>query len=423
MPDIAHHLRKNPLPVVLFTIFVDLIGFGILIPVIPQLLANPSSQYFLLPHGMTLQTGYILLGFLTASFSLAQFFATPILGQLSDKFGRKPILAISLAGTCLSYVIFALGIIMRNIPLLFAARIFDGITGGNVSVAQAAIADVTKPQDRAKNFGLIGAAFGLGFIIGPYLGGKLSDPAVLPFFNATTPFWFAAGLSFLNTLFVIFLFPETLENLGHNIKIAWSRAILNIVHAYNMVNLRSLFVTNFLLTAGFSFFVSFFAVYMISKFGFTQGSIGDYFAFIGLCIAFTQAFTTRQVGKYFKDWQIVRVGLFVTGVIIFTYLLPTAGWQLYLIVPFFATFNGLTQANLPAIISRSADPSVQGEVLGISFSLQALGQAIPAALSGYIAASIAPSTPIVIGAGVILLAALVFFFTYRPDSTAKASWE
>lgn len=415
MKSIHHHLKKNPLPVVFFTIFVDLLGFGILIPVIPQLLANPLSEYFLLPAGMTLQTGYILLGFLTASFSLAQFVASPILGQLSDKYGRKPILAISLFGTCLSYVIFALGIIFRNLPILFAARIFDGITGGNISVAQAAIADVTKPADRAKNFGLIGAAFGLGFIIGPFIGGKLSDPSILPFFNVTTPFWFAAGLSFLNTLSVIFLFPETMENIKRDTKMAWNRAVLNVTHAWKLVDLRTLFITSFLINAGFSFFVGFFSVFLINRFNFNQGNIGDFFAYVGICIAVTQGFTTARVGKLFKDYQIVRVGVLMTGLSILLYFVPTQAWQLLFVVPIFATFNGLAQANLPALISRNAGAEVQGEVLGINASLQALGQGLPSLLAGFIAASLTAEAPIIVSSIVIILAAVYFWIFFKPN--------
>ena len=160
-------------------------------------------------------SGYIMFGFLVAVFPIMQFFATPILGQLSDRYGRKPVLALSLAGTALGYALFAVGIILRNIPLLFVARALDGITGGNLSVAQAAIADVTSPQDRTKNFGMIGAAFGVGFIIGPFLGGVLADPSVVSWFNAATPFWFAAILASANTAQVLFQFDETNKHIRH----------------------------------------------------------------------------------------------------------------------------------------------------------------------------------------------------------------
>jgi DHA1 family tetracycline resistance protein-like MFS transporter len=135
-----------PIPVVFFTILLNALGFGILIPIIPLLLADPKSQYFMLPHSFSLGQGYIIFGFLVAIYPLMQFMATPILGQLSDKFGRKKILAISLAGTFISYILFAIGILLKNIPLLFISRAFDGITGGNISVAQAVVADVTPPQ-------------------------------------------------------------------------------------------------------------------------------------------------------------------------------------------------------------------------------------------------------------------------------------
>ncbi len=256
--------KFSPLPVIFLTVFVDLIGFGLLIPVIPLLLANPRSEYFLLPPDFTVQQGYILLGFLTAIYPLGQFFATPILGELSDKFGRKPVIVLSLIGTCISYLIFAFGVVTKNLPLLFLSRGFAGIFGGNISVNQAAIADFTPPKDRVKNFGLIGAAFGLGFILGPYIGGKLSDPSIYSGFSAVTPFLFAAALSFVNVLSVLLFFPETnvLKNLEK--KINWGRSILNIVHAYGMRKLRPLFATNFFFQAGFTFFTTFFSVFLIN---------------------------------------------------------------------------------------------------------------------------------------------------------------
>src|SRR6478672_7264037 len=207
--------KRHPIWIIIFTILIDTLGLGILGPILPQLLGNPNSPHYLLGSNAAVGTGYITFGFLVAVYPIMQFFATPILGQLSDRYGRRPVLALSLAGTSLGYALFAVGIVIRSIPLLFVARALDGVTGGNLSVAQAAIADVTSPQDRTKNFGLIGAAFGVGFIVGPFLGGTLADPSVVSWFNAATPFWFAAILAAVNTLSVLFQFGETNKHVRH----------------------------------------------------------------------------------------------------------------------------------------------------------------------------------------------------------------
>lgn len=409
-------IKANPLPVVIFTVFLDLLGYGILIPVIPQLLANPGSEFYLLPRGLTPQQGYIMLGFLVATFPFMQFISTPILGQFSDKFGRKPILAISLIGTCLSYLAFAFGILTKNIPILFLARAFDGITGGNISVAQAAIADVTSKENRTKTFGLIGAAFGLGFIIGPYLGGKLSDPTILSWFNASTPFWFAAILSAINITSVFLFFPETNQNRQHTLRINWLKSIKNIIHAYGLQNLRPLFLTNFIFQGGFAFYLTFGPVFLINRFHFSSGNIGDFFAYAGIWIAITQGIITRKLSTRFSEMQILRFSLFLCGVVLFCYFIPTVWWQMLFIVPFFAINMGLSQANMAGLISRLAAPEIQGEVLGINFSVQALAQSIPAVLSGFLAASMGPNTPVVFSASIMIFAGLVFWLSFRKST-------
>ncbi len=412
--------KKPILPVVLFTVFIDLLGFGILIPVIPLLLTNPRSEYYLLPAGYTFQEGLILLGFLLGLYSLAQFFATPILGQLSDRYGRRPILIISLIGTALSYFLFGYGIIIKSLPLLFFSRILDGITGGNISVAQAVIADITKPQDRAKTFGFVGAAFGLGFILGPYIGGKLSDPAVVSWFNAATPFWFAGILASLNVLFVAVILPETLKEKVRGKAIKASQAILNVVSAFKMADLRALFLTSFLFNAGFAFFTQFFAVYLQDKFNYTQGNTGDFFSYIGLWIAIAQAVVTRAVGKRFEDYKILRFSMFFVSAFIAANLVASKPWMLFVIAPFFAISNGLTTANLTGLVSKSAGPDRQGAILGINSSLQALGGAIPAMLSGFIAAKIGTNAPAGISSLVIFVAALFFALFYKPTKVGHA---
>ncbi|MGZ4926226.1 MAG: MFS transporter, partial [Halobacteriota archaeon] len=307
--------RGKPLLVILSVVFLDLVGIGILIPVVPILLAGPRSPFYLLPARYTIQTGYILLGWLVAIYPLCQFLAAPILGQLSDRYGRRRLLGISVTGTCISYIIFAFGIVTRNIPLLFLARGFDGITGGNIPVAQAVIADITPPEQRAKNFGLLGAAFGLGFIIGPYIGGKLSDPSVVSWFTAATPFWFAALLSAMNVFLILLLLPETLARAQRALKIQWSRSLLDIAHAYTYKDFRALFATVFLFQGGFTFYTTFIGVYFINKFSFTSGNIGDFLAYVGLWIVIAQAFILRRLLRY-ADYKVLRVTLTATGFLV-----------------------------------------------------------------------------------------------------------
>src|SRR5476649_1986907 len=179
--------KDRNLWVLVFICIINSLGFGIIVP-----LLYPYGKEF----GLTQQT----LGLLTATFSIAQFFATPLLGALSDKYGRKPLLAISLAGTCISFIMFAEA---RSIVMLFAARLLDGITGGNISVAQAMVSDTSTPQNRAKRFGILGSAFGFGFIIGPAMGGLLSK------WGIDVPFFFAAGIALIGTLSPVFLLKET----------------------------------------------------------------------------------------------------------------------------------------------------------------------------------------------------------------------
>ncbi len=412
-------MADKALPAVFFTIFLDVLGIGILIPVLP-LLVVPGPER-ILPASWTITSGFILLGWLTAIYPLMQFFATPILGQLSDRYGRRKILSISLFGTAVGYVLFAIGIITKNIPLLFASRALDGITGGNLSVAQAVIADVTPPEKRTRNFGLVGAMFGLGFVMGPYIGAKLASPGISFFgllhtpswFGPATPFWFTAILSIFNVLLILFLLPETNKHIERLKKIDFSRSIHNIIKAATYPGLRVVFPSTFFYWFGFTFFTTFFQVMLFQKLHFKPSNVGDYFAYVGIWIAFTQAVITPRIAKRFKNYQVLRVSLIGTGLGILATLLSRNTTDLLLITPIFAILNGQTLANSVALVSASADRKVQGEVLGINASVQALAQSIPAAISGYIAA-ISVSTPVAVGSLVMVFSGLIFWALYRP---------
>lgn len=426
MDKIKAKLEGRVLPIVLFTVFIDLLGVGILIPIIPQLLANPHSNFYLLPSGWSYKDGLILLGFLTAIFPFMQFIATPILGQLSDRYGRKKLLAVSLAGTSASYALFAYAILTRNIPLLFFSRGLDGITGGNVAVAQAAIADVTAPEHRTRNFGLMGAIFGLGFILGPYIGGKLATPSVTllhigslrlfttpHWFNAATPFWFAAILAGLNTMMVLINFPETLKNVQHHLKIQWSKSVHNIIKAATLPGLRDIFPTVFFFWGGFSFFTTFFAVYLTSKLGFKTNNVGDFFAYIGLWIAITQGVLTAILAKKFANYRILRFSIIGLAFALLLVFIPNNTTQLLIVTPFIPIMVGLSIANVTALVSRSAPADIQGEVLGINASVQALAQSIPAALTGFLG-GINRNVPVIAASITVAFGGYLFWFLYKP---------
>jgi DHA1 family tetracycline resistance protein-like MFS transporter len=412
---VAAKLEGRALPIVLFTIFVDVLGIGILVPVLPALVFSVFG-----PAGYSYNTSLILLGWLTAIYPLMQFIATPILGQLSDRYGRKPILGFSLAGTSLGYVLFAVAIITKNIPLLFAARALDGITGGNLSVARAVIADTSAPEHRARNFGMIGACFGVGFVLGPYIGARLAVPHANFFglfhtphwFGPSTPFWFAAILAALNMISVLVVLPETHQHINKKLKMAWGKAVDNIRKAALRPNLRVILSAEFLFWGGFTFFTTFFQILLMQKLHFSTSNVGDFFAYIGICIALAQIILVPLTVKRFKSHTILRVSLIGNGIALFFQLWPHNTSQLLMVAPLIAIFNGLTMANASALVSLSADAKEQGEVLGIEASVQALAQAIPAIASGYIA-TMGISMPVIVGGVVVVAGGLIFNIFYR----------
>lgn len=406
-------LQSKPLFVIFYTVFLDLIGFGILMPILPVLMTDPSSSFYLLPASLDIKHAYILLGILWAIFPICQFFTAPILGQMSDKFGRKNLLVITLTGGLISALLFALAFTSKNLPLLFLSRIVQGITGGNIAIAMAAIADVTKPEERAKNFGLVGMAFGLGTVFGPVIGGKLADPSFVRWFTTATPFWFTALLSFLNLMLLIFIFPETNKQKRADLHIHWGKAIHNILHVYSLKDLRPALSTLFLFDAGFSFYATFMGVFLISRFGFNQGDIGDFFMYTGAWVVATQIFIIGRVAKRFGEQPVLKLIFFIMALAIMFFGITTKSWQLFLIAPFLIIATGLGRSFISSLISRSAGADVQGEVMGISSSVSFLGQAMPPIISGFIAASVAAQAPLYAAAIILFLAGLAFVMFYR----------
>lgn len=405
----------TPLLAVFITVFIDLLGIGIIIPIFAPLIIE--NQQGMMPAGMPESTRNIIYGLLTATFPFFQFFGAPILGSLADKHGRKKILQISLIGTFIGYIIFALSIHFNILWLLFVARAIPGFMGGNISIVTAALADISKPQDRAKNFGLIGMAFGLGFVIGPAIGGILSDTSKVSWFDFSTPLWFTALLTLVNIFYVNKQFPETFKS-GVAAKLTLMAGINNIRRAIGMVNMRVILLTLFLQAFAFSFFMQFNQVFLIKKFGFHGSQIGFFFAYIGLWIAFTQGVITRKASARFTPPQILRVSLLGLGITLFIILIPNTWPMLLLVNPFVAIFQGLTQPNQTSIVSQLSPKETQGEILGIQQSIASLAFTIPPLIGGFIL-NIDYRVPLLVSSIVMLLSWSVFYFFFD-DNRLKA---
>lgn len=413
---VSSKLEGRSLSIVLLIIFLDIIGVSILFPVLPQLIYD-----VFIPAGFSRSDSLIMLAWLIGIFAIMQFLATPILGQLSDRFGRKKILAISLIGTAIGYILFAVAILTRNIPLLFFSRVLDGITGGNISVARAVIADISAPEHRTRNFGLMGAVFGMGFVMGPYIGARLATPGASFFglfntpswFGTSTPFWFTTGLALLAAALVMSILPETHKNINKKLKLTWNKSLQNIKKAATNPALRVIFGAELMFWGGFTFFTTFFQIVLIEKLGFRVNNVGDFFAYIGICIALTQVLLTPLVAKRLKNYQVLRFSLIGTGIALFLQVWPNNTTQLLLVSPLIAIFNGLTMANASALVSISAGSENQGEVLGIEASVQALAQGIPAIIAGYVA-TMGINMPVIVGGSLVILGGLMFNIFYRP---------
>ncbi|MFI5159651.1 MAG: MFS transporter [Sphingobacteriales bacterium] len=342
---------------------INSLGFGLIFPLLYQ-----YGKEF----GLTKQT----LGLLMASFSIAQFFATPMLGALSDKFGRKPILVISLAGTFISFILFAEA---RCLLMLFASRILDGLTGGNISVAQAMVSDSSTSENRAKNFGILGSAFAFGVVIGPAIGGLLSK------FGLQVPFFFAAGVSLAGVLCSIAFLNETNNVEKKNIATPnYLRIFTSLVTIHQRPVLGTAIVTGFLLTMAQLCMSIGFQVFSIDVLKVNTVTLGWFFAafgIVGICAQLGVPFVTRVFKSKSRILLISTlfclVAMFLTGFangfLIFAMCLTVYG-----------LFNGLRNPMLNAIIAENNSKSEQGKVMGINQSYASLGQILGPISAGLI---------------------------------------
>src|SRR5437773_760080 len=284
-------MKRSPLLVIFITVFIDLVGFGIVIPVLP--FYAEGTKFGAMPREV---------GLLFASYSVMQLVFAPVLGRLSDKYGRRPVLLISILGTCCGFMILGFA---TTLWMLFLGRIIDGISGGNISTAQAYIADVTSKENRAKGMGLIGAAFGLGFIFGPAIGGILSR------WGIHVPFFFAAALCFANAALLYFTLPETVTANHPAKNRAGSRSFRQLFRSLRQPRLAFVLVIYFLFVVAFSIMTTSFSLYTMFRFGYDAQHTGYLFAYVGLIAVIIQGGLIGRLVKRFGELSLVIVGAFL----------------------------------------------------------------------------------------------------------------
>jgi MFS transporter, DHA1 family, tetracycline resistance protein len=361
-------MKRSPLLVIFVTVFIDLVGFGIVIPVLPYY--AEGTRFGATPRAV---------GLLFASYSAMQLIFSPVLGRLSDKYGRRPILIASLLGTSLGFLILGAA---TTLTMLFIGRIIDGISGGNISTAQAYIADVTTKENRAKGMGLIGAAFGLGFVFGPAIGGILSR------WGTNVPFIFAGSLAFANVILLYFTLPETVTpDHPARISAASGRGWEPLINSLRQSQLALVMAIYFLSIVAFSIMTTVFSLFLMFRLGYDPWHTGWIFAFVGIVSAGIQGGLIGKLVKRFGEPSLVIVGafLFTISLFISPFVRPSIGLIGILGVGALSAIgNALSAPSLSSLASKSASAGEQGSVLGVMQSVASLARAVGPSIAAVI---------------------------------------
>lgn len=348
--------KRNPAITFIFiTILIDVLGIGIIIPVLPKLMLELTGK------GLSEASQYS--GYLMASYALMQFVFSPIIGGLSDKFGRRPVILASLFGFFLDYLIL---VYAPTLTWLFIGRILAGITGASFTTATAYIADISNDENRSKNFGMVGAAFGLGFIIGPSIGGILGS------YGSRVPFMFAAGLTLINALYGYFVLPESLKKENRR-EFDWKRAnpIGSLKNLGRYPTLLGLVGALFCLQIAGQTHPSTWSYFTMKEFGWNSDQVGYSLGFVGLMVAIVQGGLNRVINPKIGDRKSVIIGLIFYGLGFVLFSLATKGWMMYIfMIPF--GLGGIAGPALQSMITKQVAPNEQGELQGGITSLQSV---------------------------------------------------
>jgi DHA1 family tetracycline resistance protein-like MFS transporter len=385
-------LKQNRKLLPLFSVvFVDMLGFGLILPLLPYIAANWGATP-------------AMIGLIGAAYPLGQFIGAPLVGRFSDRFGRKPLLLFSIAGTFLSLLMLGFA---HSIAVIMISRFLDGLTGGNITVAQAYIADVTDEQSRAKSMGMIGAAFGLGFILGPASGGFLSQ------WGYAVPAFVSAGLSLMNLILISFLLPESLpkeKRVHHLSEVKRKHPLSGLTAAFAKPIAGPILSSIIVFSLSMSMFESVFSLFTKQRLALSAQSTGFILAYVGVLVAGIQGGGMGFLTKRFPENVLVRFALI-------TLTLSYIGWALspnivvlmIVLVPL-SLSSGILSTLLRSGLSKAVPANETGEIMGISAAMESITRIVAPALGGWLIGSLSSTAPGLLSA--ILLAGLTVYLVF-----------
>lgn len=368
---------------VLVVLFLGYLGFSLALPIFPPLFLDLDHSFLPATTGTSMRR--ILMGILFAMYPLGQFIGAPIMGKLSDKYGRKPILLISLLAIIPACIGCALSVVYHCPLLMYISRLAFGLFEGNVTIAQAAIADISQDEkSKTKNFAWMVSLSSSAFFFGPLIGGKFADSKVISWFHYDTPFWCAAILVFLGFLVVCFLFKET-HSSDSKVKINPYHILTSFVESFCIKRLRIIFAANFCFFFAVFSFLNFFSAYLINTFSFNVSMLGEANAYLSIFLVLGPLLFSTMA-KYFSATKIALWGSIFLGISLIIFTLPSSPYALLGTLIPVGFFIAIGFAYPALMISNATSKEIQGQALGTNMAMQVLGEGVTALVGGFLLA-------------------------------------
>lgn len=366
--------------IILLTNALDLVGFSIVFPVLAPLLLNNKLHFF--ASGTLDVTRTTILGVLFAVFGIAQFIGAPIAGALADHYGRYKIFLATIGLSILGYGLMAMSIYSQSLGWLFIGRFVTGFCSGNFALAQSATADLTETHHRSKAFGILFGVGGLGFVAGPWIGGKLANPDWL---SGSAAFIFAGVAAVINFLMVLFFYSETWKSKAVQIENTLFKTFKDMRLVFHQKTLRTILVGYFLFALGWAFFLIFSPTFLVQRFSLGADKIGDIFAYQALIWVFVSMVLNKELAGKFSLKTLIVAGTVIASVGVFLFLLPGELWPYWIIIPIALLGGALGWINLGAILSMEASEEMQGRAMGAGGAVWSIGQIIAPLAAGPLA--------------------------------------